>query len=277
MANRLCPLCGASYVDWAASCSDCGVALIDPDSTEDPRTLAEDEQLVYELASWSLDQRTEVAQVMAESGIPHAWDDDELYVHLRFESAVDDVVRTATARAGEDAGRRIGTAFARGLQHLMAYKDEYEVARLHLDPAEQARIRAEFGPDAEVSVLLHPPALRALGMGRKIRLRRTATPVFRALVAGRRLRGTRLDLFGYAGVRRTERALVGEYEGLVRQAVERLTPQTADDVERLAVLVEEVRGYEEIKLANVERFREQARAALAALDVPVPAAPVTPR
>lgn len=89
MANRLCPVCGASFVDWAATCVDCGVALVDPGDDQDPRSLEEDEQLVYELDSWTIDQRTEVAQVMAESGIPHAWDGNELYVHVRFESAVD--------------------------------------------------------------------------------------------------------------------------------------------------------------------------------------------
>ena len=89
MTNRRCPLCGSTYVDWVATCSDCEVALVDPDDDSDPRALDEDDQLIYELASWTLDQRTEVAHVMAESGIPHAWDGDELYVHIRYEAAVD--------------------------------------------------------------------------------------------------------------------------------------------------------------------------------------------
>jgi indolepyruvate ferredoxin oxidoreductase len=144
----------------------------------------------------------------------------------------------------------------------MAYKDEYEVARLHLDPAEQARIRAEFGADARVSVLLHPPALRALGMRRKIRLRRTATPTFRVLAAARRLRGTPLDVFGYAEVRRVERALVEEFRTTMRTALDRLTPATADAVEALAALPEEIRGYEDIKLARVAEYRQKSAAAL---------------
>ena len=147
----------------------------------------------------------------------------------------------------------------------MAYKDEYEVARLHLDPAEQARRDAEFGPDAAVSVLLHPPVLRALGMTRKIRLRRSAGPVFRALRAARRLRGTALDPFGHAEVRRVERALVPEYQTLVREGLEHLRPDTVDAVAEVVALPDVIRGYEEIKLRNVSAFRERAAAALADL------------
>jgi indolepyruvate ferredoxin oxidoreductase len=189
---------------------------------------------------------------------------DEAYAD-RYAEQVQRVAAIATERAGAEAGERIGVAYARGLHKLMAYKDEYEVARLHLDPAEQARRDAEFGPDAAVSVLLHPPVLRAMGMTRKIRLRRTAGPVFRALRAARRLRGTPLDPFGRAEVRRVERALVAEYQALVRDALEHLRPDTADAVADLAALPDVIRGYEEIKLRNVSAFREQAAAALADL------------
>ncbi|WP_413797927.1 DUF6537 domain-containing protein [Streptomyces iranensis] len=71
-----------------------------------------------------------------------------------------------------------------------------------------------------------------------------------------------LDLFGYAEVRRQERALIEEYPRLVRAALARLTPGNAAAVEDLVRLVEAVRGYEDIKLARVEEFRTTARAAL---------------
>ena len=183
----------------------------------------------------------------------------------RYRRAVQAVTRIATARVGAAAAEPVVLAFARGLHKLMAYKDEYEVARLHLDPAEQARLQAEFGADAAVSVLLHPPVLRALGMKRKLRLRRTATPAFRTLRAARRLRGTPLDVFGYAKVRRVERELVVEYQELVREALDRLTPATADAVAAIAALPDLVRGYEDIKLARVEEYRTRARADLATL------------
>lgn len=178
------------------------------------------------------------------------------------------VAALAAERAGEEAGARIALAYARGLHKLMAYKDEYEVARLHLDPVERARREREFGPGAVESVLLHPPLLRAMGLKRKIRLRRSAGVVFRGLRAARVLRGTAFDVFGHAAVRRVERTLVGEYRGLVRRALDRLTPATAAVVAEIAALPDMIRGYEDIKLARVAEFRDRAAALLARLDDP---------
>src|SRR5690606_20313 len=130
------------------------------------------------------------------------------------------VMVIATEREGVEAGRRLAAAYARGLHKLMAYKDEYEVARLHLDPVEVTRREAEFGADAKVSVLLHPPVFRAMGLQRKIKIDgRLAAPMFRALRAARKLRGTPLDVFGKAQVRVVERALIGEYQSAVRAAL----------------------------------------------------------
>ncbi|MFI9550058.1 indolepyruvate ferredoxin oxidoreductase family protein [Nonomuraea endophytica] len=184
----------------------------------------------------------------------------------RFTGAVGEVEAAVAGRVDEETGRTITAAYARSLHKLMAYKDEYEVARLHLDPAEAARRAAEFGPDAKVAVLLHPRVLRALGMKRKMRLRRTARPLFLLLRAARRLRGTPLDLFGYARVRRVERELVTEFQALMKTALDRLTPETAGQVAAIAALPDLIRGYEDIKLARVAEFRAQADQALAGLE-----------
>ena len=82
------------------------------------------------------------------------------------------------------------------------------------------------------------------------------------------LRGTALDVFGYAGVRQVERALITEYREVMRDALSRLTPGTAEAVASLAALPEMIRGYEDIKLARVAEWREQCRAELARLDEP---------
>ena len=130
-----------------------------------------------------------------------------------FGADVQSVAAIVQERLG-GGGVEIAKAYADGLFKLMAYKDEYEVARLHLDAVERARLQAEFGEGARVKVLLHPPLLRALGMKRKLALGRSAVPMFRALRGSRRLRGTALDPFGRTEVRRVERALIDEYRGL---------------------------------------------------------------
>ncbi|HWH45079.1 MAG TPA: indolepyruvate ferredoxin oxidoreductase family protein [Thermoleophilaceae bacterium] len=163
----------------------------------------------------------------------------------------------------ERAGARLAVEVALNLFKLMAYKDEYEVARLHLDAVERARIGAEFGEGAKVWFNLHPPLLRSLGMKRKLKLGRWFLPFFRLLRAMRRLRGTPLDPFGLPKVRRVERALPGEYRALVEHAIAELPAETALEV---AALPDMIRGYEDIKLESVERFRSRA-AALAATKV----------
>jgi indolepyruvate ferredoxin oxidoreductase len=168
------------------------------------------------------------------------------------------VARVLAAERAAGTDGRVTEAVARNLHKLMAYKDEYEVARLHLDPVERARIEEEFGKGAKVRYLLHPPVLRALGMDRKIELGRWFDPAFRTLRRMRRLRGTRLDPFGYAEVRKVERALPGEYRRYVEIALLRLDSDYETALE-LCELPDMIRGYEEIKLRNVKKFRGRAR------------------
>jgi indolepyruvate ferredoxin oxidoreductase len=152
----------------------------------------------------------------------------------------------------------LSEAVARNLFKLMAYKDEYEVARLQLDAAERAKLRAEFGEGAKVWFNLQPPLLRALGLKRKLKLGRWFVPALRLLRWMRRLRGTRLDPFGWLAVRRVERGLIGEYQELVDETLKRLSPETHALAVELCELPDVIRGYEEIKLRNVERFRGRA-------------------
>jgi indolepyruvate ferredoxin oxidoreductase len=171
-----------------------------------------------------------------------------------------DFVRTVAEaeRAAVPGETRLAEAVARHLHKLMAYKDEYEVARLHLRPEVRASIQAEMG-EAKVRYQLHPPVLRALGMKRKLSLGPWVEGVFRLLVAMRRLRGTPLDPFGFAKVRRVERALVAEYRGMVERALRDLGPERHERAVRVARLPDLVRGYEDVKLRNVQRFHDEAR------------------
>jgi indolepyruvate ferredoxin oxidoreductase len=169
-------------------------------------------------------------------------------------------------RQGAPGQTPVTEAYARAIYKLMAYKDEYEVARLHLDATEQARLSAAFGPGAKLEILLHPPLLRALGMKRKLRLGAAAArPLLSSLRAGRRLRGTVLDPFGRTATRRLERELVEEHRAVTRTALRRLTADTQDQVAALVALPDLVRGYEEIKHESVARYRAAVGLALETL------------
>ena len=151
------------------------------------------------------------------------------------------------------------TAYASYLYKLMAYKDEYEVARLHLDVAVQATIDQQFGTGSKVYWNLHPPILRAMGMDRKIKLGPWFRPAFHLLVGMRRVRGTVFDVFGHAHVRRVERALIEQYRSMMQSAFSRLDATNAELVTELAETPDLIRGYEQIKLGNVAIYLARIR------------------
>jgi indolepyruvate ferredoxin oxidoreductase len=168
------------------------------------------------------------------------------------------VQRVAEAEREATGGTRteLSQAAARYLYKLTAYKDEYEVARLHLDAAFSDQLRGEF-PSAKVAFRLHPPLLRAMGLTRKLAIPSwLIKPLFRTLRASRRVRGTALDPFGYAHVRRVERRLIREYVN----TLEELLPVLGSDYETavaIASLPENVRGYENVKLRGVAAYEAE--------------------
>jgi indolepyruvate ferredoxin oxidoreductase len=184
------------------------------------------------------------------------------YQSRELASQYVDFVDVASAREREVMGDRteLASSVAHNLYKLTAYKDEYEVARLHLRPGVADAMRDAVGDFAGYRILLHPPALRALGLKRKISLGPFQRPALSVLKGLRRLRGTPFDVFGYAAVRRTERELIVEYRSLMEAELEALTTDTYERALKLAKLPDVIRGYEDVKLANVERFREQVRA-----------------
>ena len=177
---------------------------------------------------------------------------------------------SAAARADAAGGAAAGLteAVTDGFFHLLAYKDEYEVARLHLLPEFDAALAAAVPGRRGVRYQLHPPVLRALGLHSKIGIPAPlARPAFRALRAMRRVRGSKADIFGYSRVRRTERQLAADYEAQLRPLLDRAATRPgagqAAALAELARLPLAIRGYEEIKLAAVQRY-EADRARLGA-------------
>ncbi|HKU48172.1 MAG TPA: indolepyruvate ferredoxin oxidoreductase family protein [Burkholderiales bacterium] len=150
---------------------------------------------------------------------------------------------------------KLTEAVARYYAKLLAYKDEYEVARLHADPAFRKRIADMFEGDYRVAYHLAPPLLTR--KEEKIRFGSWMLPVFGILKSFRFLRGTALDPFGHTEERRTERALIREYEQTVERLLARLTPQNHALALQIAAIPDEIRGYGHIKARNVEPARRK--------------------
>ena len=179
------------------------------------------------------------------------------YQGRRYAEKYADFVAEVFDQERGTGGTLVSEAVARGLHKLMAYKDEYEVARLHLDPVERRRIAAQFGDGARIRYKLNPPTLRALGMKRKLPVGRSFDAAFVLLHQMRFLRGTMFDPFGYAHMRQVERALADEYRALVRNVLPSIATDPAA-VAAICELADLVRGYESVKLRNIETFRTQA-------------------
>ncbi|MFP4043788.1 MAG: indolepyruvate ferredoxin oxidoreductase family protein [Rhodosalinus sp.] len=172
-----------------------------------------------------------------------------------------------------DIAERLTAIAARSLFKLMAYKDEYEVARLHLDKSFEERIAREF-EGGRVKYHLAPPMLPGKdGRGRP--LKRQFGPwmrhAYKVLAPMKRLRGTWADPFGHTAERRMERALIAWYEDLMEHAAAEARPETVDRWARILEAAMEIRGYGPVKEEAAARVRaeidgllsepEQARAA----------------
>jgi indolepyruvate ferredoxin oxidoreductase len=175
----------------------------------------------------------------------------------RYTDLVDHVRRVEGDRLpGSEA---VTTAVAKSLFKLMAYKDEYEVARLHMETGFLDRLRQEFEGDFTVKYHLAPPILSAGKDARGRPLKRQfgqwIEPVFRILARFKFLRGTAFDVFGYSKERRMERGLIDWYETLVAELLPDLDDNTAEASARIASLPMEIRGYGPVKEAAVENVK----------------------
>ena len=173
------------------------------------------------------------------------------------------VARVAAVRDAErslNEGDRLTQAVATSLFKLTAYKDEYEVARLLTDSAFADEVARQVPGGSRMTYKLHPPALKAMGRKNKVGFTPRSHVVLRGLARMKGLRGTPLDPFGYAKVRRLERRLVSHYEGMVDTLVAGLSAESYERAVRIASLPDVVRGYEDVKLRNVATYVDALRA-----------------
>ena len=148
---------------------------------------------------------------------------------------------------------------ARWLFKLMAYKDEYEIARLWMQDPAVENAKKSFQGNVKVSLHLQPPILRKLGLKHKLKLGPWVFVGMAVLARLKFLRGTPLDFFALPEVRRTEAQLIGWYEDLIHQLLPTLTKDNLQSALVLASLPDSIRGYEEIKMANVRKTQQEAK------------------
>ena len=168
----------------------------------------------------------------------------------RYRTLVERVREGERAAAG-GGDMPLTTAVARAHFKTLAYKDEYEVARLHVDTGFLEKLKADFGSGARIRFHLAPPVLSrgvdARGRPRKKEFGAWMIPLLRVLAKMRRLRGTRLDLFGLSSERRMERRLISEFERTVQALLANLRPDNVTVAVEIVGLYLEIRGYGPVK------------------------------
>ena len=191
----------------------------------------------------------------------------------RYGSFVREVAKAEMAAVRTDRlAREVGVS----LFKLMAYKDEYEVARLYVDSGFFEKVGRQFEGDYRLRFHLAPPLLSrkdASGHLIKRQYGPWVATAFTWLAKAKGLRGTALDVFGYTKERRTERALIGEYMELMREVVGEITSESAATALELARLPQTIRGFGHVKDVSLAAARVRQAKLLETLDVPSPAAP----
>jgi indolepyruvate ferredoxin oxidoreductase len=179
-----------------------------------------------------------------------------------------------------DAGLPFTRAVAQALLKLMAYKDEYEVARLYTDGEFQRALRHQFEGEVALEFYMAPPVISRAKEGqapRKVRLGGWMLPAMKLLAQGRRLRGTVLDLFGRTEERRLERELVANYRSRIEALLPSLDATRLQVATEIAALPLAMRGFGHVKLANVALARAREAELLHRFDPATYPRPATTR
>jgi indolepyruvate ferredoxin oxidoreductase len=177
----------------------------------------------------------------------------------RFRTLVEKV-RTAEQNVipGESS---LAEAVARNYAKLLAYKDEYEVARLYADAAFAARLNRQFEGDYRLKFHLAPPLLARRDAKTGHLLKQEFGPwmllLFRLLAKLKFLRGTTFDPFGHTAERKQERALIGDYEKLLDELLLGLTPANHALAVKLASVPDDIRGYGHVKQAHLVKAKRK--------------------
>ena len=192
----------------------------------------------------------------------------------RYRAWVEKAKAVEAARAPGKHG--LADAVARYLFKLMAYKDEYEVARLYTDGRFLTQVENTFsGDNLRFEFHLAPPLLarrdKTTGLPRKMSFGPWLLPAFRLLAKFKFLRGTAFDPFGRTPERRTERKLIADYEAMLDQVLAALTPDNHHLAVGLAAIPEKIRGFGHVKQRHLTAAKADEKALLEQFGAGAPA------
>jgi indolepyruvate ferredoxin oxidoreductase len=193
---------------------------------------------------------------------------DARYAH-RFEALVQTMREREAALRGDSNDLPVTAAVARNMLKLMAYKDEYEVARLYVNGEFERNLRQQFEGDFKLEFYMAPPLLARPKDGaapRKLRFGPWLFGALKVVARGKRLRGSMLDPFGHTAERRMERQLIDDYEARVRELANGLDATNAGVSLEIANVPHTMRGYGHVKIANVALARAREAELLHRLD-----------
>ncbi|WLE59318.1 indolepyruvate ferredoxin oxidoreductase family protein [Burkholderia plantarii] len=184
----------------------------------------------------------------------------EQYQDVRYATRYRHTVERVRAAAAALDDETLAAAVARTLFRLMAVKDEYEVARLHTSKAFLASLREPFAGRVALTFHLAPPVLDVLSARRGQPPRKRAFPGWilpglRLLAAGRVLRHTPFDPFGWSAERRGEQRLARDYARTLEQLLPKLSRDTLAEMRAWAQVPETIRGYGHVKAATIDRVQ----------------------
>ena len=185
----------------------------------------------------------------------------------QFETAIRSLAAVEASRTPSHTG--LALAAAKSLAKLMAYKDEYEVARLYTDGRFAKSVAAAFDGNERIEIHLAPPLLArrdpSTGEPRKVAFGPWMLKVLGVVARLKGLRGSWADPFGRTAERRLERQMIADYLTLLETIAERLTPANHSLAVELAALPLEVRGFGHVKMAAYEAVRAKQAALKAKL------------
>ena len=223
------------------------------------RILAERPELVDEVLVHTLDAPAPTLEALIEARATELVKYQDAALAARYRALVSEAVAAETRVSGKPG--RLSRAVAEGLYRVMAYKDEYEVARLHAAASYGKRPVFHLSPPLVTGI---DPAT---GRRRKIALPGwLALPLFRALRHGKHLRGTAFDLFGRQHERRMERGLIEQYVADMRTNLAALRRDTLDVAVAVAELPDMIRGFGPVKEANRQKADVRRQELLARLN-----------